>query len=713
LPNKTLTAKVKLNTKQFETQIKNLTTKLNAVDRALNNSSRLTSGITNSTNGWSKSIDGVNTKLKKTNSLFGSLKTKILGSLLSLQTFKLALQGADTLTGATNQFNNISTQKFGDSAYTKDANGNVVGYSQKTKDFTQETLDKIYNSAKESRMLYSNMMSNVAKTMTLAPDAFKGNIDNAIKFQEVMAKSYAVSGASAAEMETSMYQLTQALGAGVLAGDELRSVREGAPLAYQKIEEFAQGVLKTSESLKDLAADGKITSEIVVAAVMNMENEIDTAFSISKYRFKDFFTQIRTEAERAFSPAVKMLSDMLTKAVDNGAIDKIANIFVVLSKAIMITLQGIDLLFTGIINAINFITPKIEFLGKLIITGLVVALALMLGYLILNLMTGYKLFWMLIKGFILTKLEAIKAAIASATSWLTLCWPLTLIIAILAAVVIAVIWVADSFEDACGMIVGGIMAAVAFIWNLFVGIVNQTIQLLWTWFVQPFINIIEWVLNAANDGFTSFGGAVANLIGNIIGWFLSLGQVVTTIIDAIFGTNWTSGLESLKSTVTSWGKKEDASITISREAPKLERWAYSDAYSTGYDWGYAGGEKISNAVSSLSLDNIGSSLGLDLSGVGVDPTATLDPDSTEALLGNISDNTDNISDSLDLTTDDLKYLRDVANMEWKREYTTASITVDMSNYNTVNGDSDLDGIVTKLADKLYEEMDYLANGVYA
>ena len=52
-------------------------------------------------------------------------------------------------------------------------------------------------------------------------------------------------------------------------------------------------------------------------------------------------------------------------------------------------------------------------------------------------------------------------------------------------------------------------------------------------------------------------------------------------------------------------------------------------------------------------------------------------------------------------------------MEWKKEYTTAAITVDMSNYNTINGEGDLDGIVTKLADKLYEEMDYLANGTYA
>jgi hypothetical protein len=68
---------------------------------------------------------------------------------------------------------------------------------------------------------------------------------------------------------------------------------------------------------------------------------------------------------------------------------------------------------------------------------------------------------------------------------------------------------------------------------------------------------------------------------------------------------------------------------------------------------------------------------------------------------------------MDLTQEDMEYLRRVADMEWKKEFTTASITVDMSNYNTINGENDLDGIVTKLADKLYEEMDYMANGVYA
>ena len=88
-------------------------------------------------------------------------------------------------------------------------------------------------------------------------------------------------------------------------------------------------------------------------------------------------------------------------------------------------------------------------------------------------------------------------------------------------------------------------------------------------------------------------------------------------------------------------------------------------------------------------------------------------DGGSKLLKGIKGDTGDIKDSVDLTTEDLEYLRKVADMEWKKEFTTASITVDMSNYNTINGDNDLDGIVTRLSDRLYEELDAVANGVYA
>lgn len=114
-----------------------------------------------------------------------------------------------------------------------------------------------------------------------------------------------------------------------------------------------------------------------------------------------------------------------------------------------------------------------------------------------------------------------------------------------------------------------VAVAGAFVLNCAIGVLNAIIQAIWTIFVAPFLGIVEWILNVCNGGFNSFGDAVANLIGQIIGWFLNLGKVVTTIIDAIFGTDWTSGLESLQSAVTSWGKNENA-ITLDKNAPTID-----------------------------------------------------------------------------------------------------------------------------------------------
>ena len=83
------------------------------------------------------------------------------------------------------------------------------------------------------------------------------------------------------------------------------------------------------------------------------------------------------------------------------------------------------------------------------------------------------------------------------------------------------------------------------------------------------------------------------------------------------------------------------------------------------------------------------------------------------LMKDIASDTSDISDSLDVTNEDLKYLRKVAAMEWKKEFTTASIKVDMVNNNSINNSGDIDGLVTKLSEKLYEELNAVASGVYA
>lgn len=307
------------------------------------------------------------------------------------------------------------------------------------------------------------------------------------------------------------------------------------------------------------------------------------------------------------------------------------------------------------------------------------------------------------------KAELVKTTIAqkglnAAMKACPLTWIVIAIIAVIAAiylVVAAINKVQNKTISATGKIVGWVFAAGAGVLNIAIGTINAIIQAVWSIFVQPFIGIIEWILNVTNGGFDSFGGAVANLIGQIISWFLSLGKVVTKIIDAIFGTDWTSGLTSLQDTVTSWGKNEN-SITLNKEAPSIDyRINYGDAYGKGYDIGSGIESKVKNTFGNLFKKG-----------------ETKDKDygyGTDAITNNTAEtaaNTAKTSDSLDITNQQLKYIRDYAEQRAINRFTTAKISVDMSN--VINGSSktDMEGIVTHLKTRLEEEMSAVAEGVH-
>lgn len=285
-------------------------------------------------------------------------------------------------------------------------------------------------------------------------------------------------------------------------------------------------------------------------------------------------------------------------------------------------------------------------------------------------------------------------------------WIIVVIIALIAllyAVVAHINKTRDEAVSATGYICGAVAVAGAFIVNTGVGLLNGLIQLIWSIFVEPFLGIVEWVLNVTNGGFDSFGGAVANLIGNIISWFLSLGEVVTKIIDAIFGTDWTAGLNALQNNVLAWGKNENA-ITLDREAPTIAyRASYSDAYNKGYDFGQGVENKISDFFGGIKdLGNSGDTGALGSYGAASDMAANV---------ANIAGDTSSISDSLDVSEEDLKYLRDIAEQEAINRFTTAEIKVDMSGMsNTVHNTNDLDGIVDGLTTRVLEAMEAVKEG---
>lgn len=727
MANKTLTASVKLDTKsaisslnKLEKQIKavntaiNKTTKTNskldtAINKAVKSTNKLntaTNKVANTTNKVVSANERAANSARKIGKAYASSKTAASGLLktvkslaatyLGVMGMKAVIGASDTITSSENKLNNLP-------------GGN--------EELTKVSMDKIYSAAQRSRSGYGAMMSNVSKSMTLAGGSFQNNIDNAIKFQEIMSKAYTVGGASAAEQSSSMYQLIQALGSGTLQGDELRSVREGAPVAYKAIEKFAQGVLDTDKSLKELASQGEITSDMVVAAIMNSEEQITKSFDNTQMTFAQSWEMVKNMALQAFKPVLQMLNDVLNSSAVQSIMSGLGQTFVFIANLILWISDLIGRLF-------NWVGENWNWLSRVILTALVFIGGIMAAVLFPQFIAWIKYIAFAAVYYAWLGLTAVQSALKVAAAWAIANWHLLLIILVIVAVITAIIWLADSFEDAFGIIVGVVTTAAAGIWNVIVGALNAVIQYLYTQFVEPWVGIIEWVLNVFNGGFNSFGDAVKNLLGNIISWFLSLGKVVTTIIDAIFGTNWTDGLNSLQEKLLSWGKNEE-SITLSREAPTLssmtngvvDRWAYGDAYNTGYELGASGanwvGDKISGIGNYLKSYNdantlVGGSYLPDINGVG----SGLSTDDFLTSLEGIDSNVGDIKDSMDLSNDDLEYLRKIADMEWRNEFTTAEIRVDMTNNNTVNGERDLDGIVEYLSDVLRNEMTNVAYGVH-
>lgn len=244
--------------------------------------------------------------------------------------------------------------------------------------------------------------------------------------------------------------------------------------------------------------------------------------------------------------------------------------------------------------------------------------------------------------------------------------------------------------SATGVVLGVLATAGAIVLNTIIGVINAAIQAVWTLFVEPFIGVIEWVLNAVNGGFDSLDDAVKNLLGQMISRLLSFGKIATKIIDAVFGTNWTDKLNELQNTALSWGKNENA-ITISRNAPTIEkRFAYKDAWNFGYNLGQSIDEKFSAANAS----------------------ATPEFDALNNNVAAIAANTADTADALQLSNEDLKMLRNIAERQEINKYTTAEIKVEMVNHNNISNEMDLDGVVNLLEAKVTEALVTSAEGVH-
>lgn len=521
---------------------------------------------------------------------------------------------------------------------------------------------KIMASAQRSRAAYLDTASAIANMGANAGAAFSSN-DELIAFMEQVNKQFVIGGASAQGQAAAMLQLTQAMAAGALRGEELNSILENAPGIARAIEQY-MGIAEGS--IKSYAEKGAVSATVVKNALLSIADETNAKFNGMAMTWGQVWTQMG-------NIALKVTQPLLT------AINWLANNLSVIGPILL----GLGTAFLVFQVAAHWTQ--------------IAAVATAAYHAVVNLLSiGF--------GVLTGNTAAASAAVFTFNSAL-LASPITWIIMLIAVVigllygVVAIInKVTGSSISATGLICGAIAVAGAFIGNTVIGLLNALIQYIWAIFVAPFLGIVEWILNVCNGGFNSFGDAVANLIGQIIGWFLNLGKVVTTIIDAIFGTNWTAGLESLQSSVTAWGKNENA-ITLDKNAPTIDyRFEYGDAWAAGNDFGKGIDAKIGGM---FNTGGPGDSSGFDLGDIA-------------AYTGETADNTGKTADALAVTEEQLEYLRDIAERDAINRFTTAEVKIDMTGMtNRIDGSADLDGVISQLTEGFTEALVTAAEGVHA
>jgi ABC-type multidrug transport system fused ATPase/permease subunit len=253
--------------------------------------------------------------------------------------------------------------------------------------------------------------------------------------------------------------------------------------------------------------------------------------------------------------------------------------------------------------------------------------------------------------------------------------------------------------SATGVIVGALTSAVAFVWNLFLGLVDMVLGLL-NYLVNPFIAFANFFGNLFRDPI----GAIIRLFGDMADNVLGIIESIAKAIDKVFGSSladtvsgWRTGLDAKIEAFANEhgnGKYEQVMEELNLDSSTFgaERWAYGDAWDYGYELGEGLGDKVSDMFGGDALDYTYEDL--------------------MSKVGDIDDNTSAISDSMDITSEDLKYLKDLAERDTINRFTTAEIRIEQTNNNNINSEMDIDGVVDKLTEGVNEAMEKVAEGVH-
>lgn len=574
-----------------------------------------------------------------------------------------------------------------------------------------ELEKKIMASAQRSRSAYFDTASAIASLGSNAGAAF-ANTDEIIAFMEQINKQFVIGGASAQGQAAAMLQLTQAMAAGALRGEELNSILENAPGIARAIESY-MGIAEGS--IKSYAEQGLITAEVVKNAMFAAADETNAKFESMPKTWAQIWVDMQNKALSIFNPILTKInqianSEQFTKVTD-GIINGLAGVASVATVVLDLLISGASL----VVDNWSWLSP--------IILGVATALGVYYGAQLLAngvglisqgihiAMAGAKMIQLAATGALTAATAAETAAQYDLNAALYACplvWIIILIIALVAlfyAAVAAVNHFAGTSVSATGLICGAFMAALAFIGNIFIALWNLVVDV----FVMIY-NLVATVANFIGNVFNDPVAAVARLFFDLADTVLSVLQALASAIDTIFGSNLAGSVQGWRDSLGGWvdstfGKGEEVMEKLNADDLKLGRFEYGAAFDMGYEFGQGVEDTVGGLFDFSAMDSLGADA-LDAYGLG----NTLD-----GIYGNTGDtagNTAAMSDALDIAEEDLAYMRDIAEREAINRFTTAEIRVEQQNTNYISQDTDLDGIMDAWANDFATKLDVSEEGVH-
>lgn len=632
---------------------------------------------------------GVNTS----NELVDTVKRLAL-AYLSMQSVQKVLDVSDELAMTTARLNTMN-QAF------NEINGTATE--------TDTIVKQIYASAQNARGSFGDMAAVVAKFGNNARDAFASQ-DEVIAFANLIQKQMTIAGASTQEASNAMLQLSQALGSGVLRGDELNSIFEQAPNLIQSIADYLDVPIG---KIREMAQDGQLTADTVKAAIFSSAEDINAKFEAMPMTWGQVWTSFQNSALMAFQPVLDKVNELANNDQFQGFVENAIGLLAQLAVYVLDFFNTLASIGAFISDNWSIIAP--------IVYGVIAAL---IAYAAISGIVAAVNGVMALSASVHAAAEAMQAGAtftATAAQYglnaaLMAC-PLTWIILLIIAVIAAIFAVCNAIakmtgvaNSGFGVITGGINVVIQFFKNLGLSVANIA------------LGIGNAIAALASNMMTAFHNAICN----VQSWFYNLLSTALTVIEGIcaalnklpFVEFDYSGISSAADDYASKaaeaaGNKEDYKSIgdafnegMSTFDTFQDGWA-ADAFNAGASWGDGVADKVSGM---FSMDNI------DLTG-GVD-TSMLSNDfannaaQTAANTADTADSAGRIADSVDISKENLKYLRDIAETEAINRFTTAEIEVTMNNNNTVSCDMDIDGMVDHLSAGVLEAMEQAAEGVH-